>query len=192
MEYQNFDLSTSGWSSEGDIDIANFSTSFGATRASDGDIWVHTVDGTTATALWRCAATCGGTWAEQTAPFSSETNVLYTTITYASTENDLVVSAIMDSSEQAYFRTTDENSITYGCGTETKCSYGFTAGDLGHIASMKSVTNLADAGVVLRQGLGNFEFATVPEKTLILLIVVPFLPLFLEKLKGRRLQARNE
>jgi len=40
-------------------------------------------------------------------------------------------------------------------------------------------------GVVLRQGT-NFEFATVPEKSLFLLGTIPFLPGVLKKLKRKK------
>ena len=88
---------------------------------------------------------------------------------------------IKDTSEQAYFRDTDKTTISWG----SEYSYGFKAGDLGHISAPMTAAGSAQVGVVLRQG-SNFEFATVPEKSLFLLGTLPFLPKVLGRLRKRK------
>ncbi|OGY18987.1 MAG: hypothetical protein A2786_00935 [Candidatus Chisholmbacteria bacterium RIFCSPHIGHO2_01_FULL_52_32] len=182
------DVSGNTWGTEVAIDTANTSTSFGLVKTSDGDFYVHAVNGANTSTLYRCATPCtdaGRSWSSSSV-FTGATNLIYATATYASSENDLILSVIKDTSEQAYFLRWDEatNSVESDvCQSVGGCPYGFSPGDLGHVASMRVVTNISEAGVVLRQGTGNFEFATVPEKSLILLVLAPFLP---KALKGWR------
>jgi hypothetical protein len=182
--YQDGDLSHSvydgtGWTTS-NTQIANVTDNIYSVTTDGTSLWVLTVSGTTATNFYKCAS-CPAqspTWSSLTVPWSSQTNVTSVSITYDSTNTRLYAHIIKDTSEQAYFRDTDKTTISWG----TEYSYGFTAGDLGHISSNMTGAGATQIGVVLRQG-SNFEFAVVPEKTLFLLAIVPFLPKALKKLK---------
>ncbi len=114
-------------------------------------------------------------------PWTGQTNVTSVSLTYDSTNADLYAHIIKDTTEQAYSSSTDADVISWGSET----SYAFTAGDLGHISANQSGAGTSELGVVLRQG-SNFEFATVPEYSLILLIIMPILPKALRKLRQKR------
>ena len=124
---------------------------------------------------------CFPTSSDLADPWTGETNLTEVSLTYDTSNTDLIASAIMDSSEQAYFRITDVGSISWG----TEYSYGFTAGSLGHISAPYSVTGLSQMGVVVRQGT-NFEFSTLPENIYFLIV---FLPLFI---LGRYLSGKKK
>jgi hypothetical protein len=90
-------------------------------------------------------------WSTETGPWTGQTNLTSATLMYETDATDLVASVIKDSSEQAYYKTSDVATISWSGET----SWAFTAGDLGHISSEYSGLY---AAVVLRQGT-NFEFA---------------------------------
>ncbi|MBI2021504.1 glycosyltransferase [Candidatus Daviesbacteria bacterium] len=113
-----------------------------------------------------------------TAPFTSQTNLTQVSLTYDSQNTRIYAHGIMDTSEQAYFIDSAASSISWG----STYSYKFTAGDLGNISGPLSGYGTSQIGVVLRQG-SNFEFGTLPEKTLVLVLLVPFLPGLLKKLR---------
>lgn len=130
-------------------------STFSAT--TDGtNIWVLSVSGTTGTNLYKY----NGSWSSLTAPFTSQTNLTSASITYDSANSDLYASVIMDASEQAYYKSSDATSISWGSST----SLAFTAGDLGYISTPLSIAAAAEFGVAVRQG-ANFEFATVGAPT---------------------------
>ena len=124
---------------------------------------------------------CLPTWTDQPDPWTSQTNITSVSLSYDSANSDLYAHVIKDSTEQAYFKSTDATTISWG----TESSYGFTAGDLGHISASEKGAGPDQIGVVLRQGT-NFEFAVVPEKTLILLMVLPIFPKILSFLKRKK------
>lgn len=97
--------------------------------------------------------------ASLTAPWSSQTNVTSVSLSLDTTNSLLYAHIIKDTSEQAYFNSTDKTTISWG----VEYSYGFTAGDLGHISSPMTGAGPTQIGVVLRQG-SNFEFSAVPER----------------------------
>ena len=93
-----------------------------------------------------------------TAPYTGGTNVLSVSLSYDSTNDDLYAHIIKDSTEQAYFKSTDASGISWSAQT----SYGFTAGDLNNISAPMTGAGITQIGVVLRQG-SNYEFSAVPE-----------------------------
>ncbi|MEA1878726.1 MAG: hypothetical protein U9N86_17930, partial [Bacteroidota bacterium] len=103
-------------------------------------------------------------WSTKADPFSSDTNVLGVSVAYDFTNDDVTAMIIADASEQAYFRGSDASTISW----TTEYSFAFTAGDLDNISSPPR-TPVAGLAVVLRQG-SNFEFATVPERVIALLL----------------------
>ena len=119
-----------------------------------------------------------------TAPFSGATNLTSATISYDSANSDLYAMVIQDTSEQAYWNSTDAGSISWTGGT-TGTSFGFTAGDLGHISAPMTGTGTTDIGVVLRQDT-NLEFSAVPEKVLLLILGLPLLPKILKRIRRRK------
>ena len=124
--------------------------------ATDGtNLWLLTVDSTTAAAFYKCTS-CASTpsWSSQTAPWTGQTNLTSVSLTYDSTNSDLYGFAIKDTSEQAYFISTDATTISWG----TEASLAFTAGDLGHISSPETATGTSQIAASLRQG-SNYEFA---------------------------------
>ena len=163
-----------------DIDVGNTGkTSIYCPTATDCKVaYVDSTDGDITFVDCNDAACYAA--ASATAPFSGETNLTSVSITYDSTNSELYAHVIKDTSEQAYFKSTDAATISWG----TETSYVFTAGDLGHISAPMTGTGTTDIGVVLRQG-ANFEFATVPEKSLYLILTTPLLYSILKKLKER-------
>lgn len=124
---------------------------------------------------------CLPTSADLADPWTGETNLTSVSLTYDSTNSDLIASALMDSSEQAYFRTYDLGTS----GWDTESSYGFTPGNLGHISAPYTVAGLTQMGVVVRQGT-NFEFSTLPENLWVMLLTVPVLSRFFNMKKGEK------
>lgn len=104
---------------------------------------------------------CTQDWESPTAPWSGQTNLTSVSLTYDSTNSQLVANVIKDSSEQAYYKTTPTASISWSSET----SWAFTAGDLGHISSSRTAAGTGNVGVVLRQG-SNFEFSKLPGFTI--------------------------
>lgn len=114
-------------------------------------------------------------------PWTGQTNVTSVSLSLDTTNNRLYAHVIKDTSEQAYFK--DTAKATISCGAET--SYGFTAGDLGHISAPESGAGTSQIGVVLRQGV-NFEFAVVPENLWMFLLTMPFWPKVFGKIKRKK------
>ncbi len=117
-------------------------------------------------------------------PWSGLTNLTSVSISYDSANSDLYAHAVYGTdagTEQAYWKMSDATTISWG----TENSYGFTAGDLAELSSPLSGAGTAQIGVVARQG-SNFEFAPIPEKSLLLVGALPFLPRLLKKLKRKR------
>lgn len=149
-------------------------------------------EGTTGTAPTVQFADCDGascfpTASTLTTPFASGTGITYSSVslTLDTTNNRLYAHALKvpnGGSEQAYFRDTDKSTISW----DTETSYGFTAGDLGHISAPQTAAGETQIGVVVRQG-ANFEFATVPEYTLLLFLFVALLPKIMRNLRTKRL-----
>jgi hypothetical protein len=96
---------------------------------------------------------CMPEWESITAPWTSETNVLSVSLTYDSTNTDLIANIIKDSSEQAYYKTSDATTISWS----SESPYEFTAGDLDNLSSPEIAAGTARMGVLLRQG-ANIEF----------------------------------
>lgn len=96
---------------------------------------------------------CLPAWESLTAPWTSETNVLSVSLTYDSTNSDLIANIIKDASEQAYYKISDATTISWGSET----AYEFTAGDLDNISSPETAAGTGLMGVLLRQGT-NIEF----------------------------------
>jgi murein DD-endopeptidase MepM/ murein hydrolase activator NlpD len=96
---------------------------------------------------------CLPTWTSLTAPWTSETNITSISLTYDSTNTDLIANIIKDASEQAYYSVSDATSISWG----TSTAYEFTAGDLDNISSPETAAGTSLMGVLLRQA-ANIEF----------------------------------
>jgi hypothetical protein len=130
-------------------------------------------------------------WTNAADPFSGETTLETVSITYDSTNSDLYAHAIKDATNQAYWKMSDAATISWGA----ENSYAFTAGDLTHISAPEVGAGTSAIGVVLRRAAApdNYEFAPVPEYSMILLAILPFMPRILRRLKRRRpiLFARN-
>ena len=146
-----------------------------------GDCKLVYYEGTAGTAPAVMFADCDSTNCFPTSsdladPWTGETNLTGVSLTYDSSNTDLIASAMTDSSEQAYFRITDVGSISWG----TEYSYGYTAGSMGHISAPLSVAGYSQMGVVVRQGT-NYEFATLPENIWIMSMILPIFVLL-----GRR------
>ena len=156
------------WSVE-NTTIASVTDNFYSVTSDGTSLWVLSVSGTTATNFYSCPTGCDGdSWSSQTAPFTGATNLTSASLTYDSTNSDLYAMVIKDASEQAYWNSTDAASISWTGST----SFGFTAGDLGHISSPMTGAGTGQMAVVLRQDV-NFEFATIPEYTLFLVVIGP-------------------
>lgn len=124
---------------------------------ADGtNVWLLTVDSTTAAAFYKCSScVSSANWSSQTSPWPSGlTNLTSVSLTYDSTNSDLYAFAIKDTSEQAYYISTDATTISWG----SEASLAFTAGDLGHISSPETGAGTSQIAVSLRQG-SNYEFA---------------------------------
>lgn len=94
---------------------------------------------------------CYPTASSLTAPWTSETNL--TSVSLTEDQDRLIASVIKDTSEQAYYSLSSAETISWS----TSTSYGFTAGDLGHISTPELGTKGSAIGAFLRQG-ANMEF----------------------------------
>lgn len=144
-------------------------------------------EGTTSTApavqFADCDVTnCFPSSSDLTDPWTGQTAVESVSLTYDSTNSDLFAHIIKDTSDQAYFKSSDASTISWS----DEYSYAFTAGDLNDISAPETSAGTTGIGVVLRQGT-NFEFATLPERLWLLLGLAPFLPGWVRR---RRLSQR--
>ena len=80
-------------------------------------------------------AKCLPEWSTETAPWTSETDITSVSLSLDTTNNNLYAHTIKGSSEQAYWKSTPKASTSW----TSEVSYGFTAGDLGHISSNEDV-----------------------------------------------------
>jgi len=125
---------------------------------TDGtNLWVLSVSGSTATNFYKYD---GASWTAPTAPWTGQTNLTSASLSYDIGTKKLTAAAIMNTSEQAYWKSTVVSSISWTSAT----SFAFAPGDLGHI-SLPMTTELTNQiGAVLRQG-SNFEFGEIPPAT---------------------------
>jgi hypothetical protein len=161
----------------GDIEADTTDTVFSLTTDAT-NLWLLTVDSTSAAAFYKCTSCASNsTWTTETSPWpSGETNLTSVTLTYDSTNSDLYAMVIMDTSEQAYFKSTDTSAISW----TGEISVGFTAGDLGNISSPQEGAGTSQIGVVVRQGT-NYEFSVIPEYAWLWFGLAPLLPLFVRR-----------
>lgn len=119
---------------------------------------------------------CFPTAIDEADPWTGQTNVSSVSLTYDSTNTDLYAMVIKDTDEKAYWKSTDTATISWGA--ENDFGWSGTGDHLGHISSPQSGAGISQIGAVLRE-TANFEFSAVPEYTLLLLLLSPFLPKFL-------------
>jgi len=101
------------------------------------------------------------------------------------TNSKLYAHVIKETNEKAYFESSDKTAISWG--SETDYGWSGSGNHLGHINSPITGAGDTQIAVVLRE-TNNYEFATVPERALFLLGVVPFLPKLFGKLKKRKVK----
>ncbi len=100
---------------------------------------------------------CLPTWSSLTAPWTSVTNAISVSISYDSTNSDLIAHIIKDTTEQAYYKTSDATSISWGSET----SYAFSGGDLDNISSPMTGAGPVAIGAALREATASdYEFAS--------------------------------
>jgi cellulose synthase/poly-beta-1,6-N-acetylglucosamine synthase-like glycosyltransferase/transposase-like protein len=194
LRQSQFDISSSTWNYfDNDVDGANNQDVITFSAVSDGtDVWVLRADSATTTDFFRCSSCSGDTaptWTQSdSVPWSSETNISEVSLTYISTtpSNTLAAMILKDTNEQAYFKTTDADTISWS----DEYSFNFTAGgadpnDNGNLSSTYSVATDEEVGVVIREAAA-YSFSTLPENYLFLLFLSPLLPGILKKLRERR------
>ena len=117
-------------------------------------------------------------------PWTGQTNVSDVSITYDSSNSDLYAHIIKDTDEKAYWKSTDATTILWG--GENDYGWSGTGDHLDYISSPQSGAGQSQIGVALREGsASNYEFSAVPERSLFLLGVVPFLPKLFLKMRKR-------
>lgn len=127
---------------------------------------------------------CFPTVVDDSDPFTSVTAAEGVSLTYNSGNSSLYASILMDTTDQAYYKSSLVSSISWGSQT----SWAFSpSGSLNQISAIERIATETELGVVLNNttGTGNFEFATVPERTLLLLGLAPFLPKIFKKKKSK-------
>ena len=149
---------------------------------------------TTDTELWKCAACnlSSQSWSSLTAPFTGFSNGSDVSLSYISGSNQLVAMSVQGSGtgEVVNWKTSDADSITWS----QNYTYGFTAGASGLDRLSSTLSGANDeqiAATVLETTNSEWEFSTLPEKTLVLLFALPFLSKFLYFGK-RKKQNRGE
>ena len=149
--YDGTSWTTSNATIDTDTDVASNSLTTDGTN-----LWLLTFDDSTSAAFYKCSSCASSSsWSSQTSPWPSGlTNLTSVSLTYDSTNSDLWGFAIKDTSEQAYFISTDAATISWGSET----AFTFTAGDLGHISSPETAAGQLQIAVTLRQG-SNYEFS---------------------------------
>jgi len=164
----------------------NFPANIGAIYCpSTNDCKMVAYEGTSTSnptvSMYDCDSTnCFPTSSDLADPWTGETEVEAVSLTYDSTNSDLYAHVIMDSSDQAYFKSTDATSINWGA----EYSYNFTAGDLGQISATETAAGFAQIGISLRQG-SNYEFSTLPENIWLITACSPIIVFVGKKIKRR-------
>ena len=118
-------------------------------------------------------------------PWTGQTNVSAVSITYDSTNSDLYAMVIKDTDEKAYWKFSDATTIAWQ--GENDFGWSGTGDHLDYLSSPQSGAGINQIGAVLRDGSdSNYEFSAVPEYSLYLLGLAPFLPTVLRRLRKRR------
>ncbi len=185
LRHSVYDVSTGVWDSiDNDVDGAdNIDEAEDFSVTTDGtSIWVLAVDGTTDTDFFRCSS-CLDTapsWTQSDEiPWSGQSNVTEASLTYISGTSSLAAFVMKDTTnEQVYTKSTLIGTISWG----TEYSLSYTAGTNGNLSSVMSVASEDDIGVVILEGVA-LRFSTIPENSLIFLILAPFLPGVIRKLR---------
>src|SRR3989338_1014985 len=167
---------------------ANAEEDFSVT--TDGtDVWVLQAISTTDTELWKCAACnlSSQSWSSQTAPFTGFTNGSDVSISYISGSNVLVAMSLQGSGtgEQVHWKTSTDEGANWSADN----TYGFSAGASGLDRLSSTLTGANDeqiAATVLETTNSEWEFSTLPEKTLYLFILTPFLGYLFGKFRRRK------
>lgn len=171
---------------------------------TDGtDIWImQPLDTTGGTESFKCSAcpTTSQTWTDIAEPWGSgltATDPLG--LSYLSTPNQLVAMVVDDgynsascttagTSDCVLSKSTDADTISWGS------QFSFAGGGVTELSNVGMTANVASddqLALTFRDETGSeLEFATLPEFSLILLILMPILPRLLKKLRNRRLKSR--
>ncbi len=156
---------------------------------TDGSsLWLLYRDAATTTVLQKCTGNCmtsaGTAWSNLTAPWTSGlTSADPPTITYISGTTDLnacIPDGSTTTAQDVVCKDSDSGTISWN----SQFAIGFTASDFVNLSSPLSVASDTQmAVVVLDVTNSTFKFATVPETALVLLLLAPFLPGTLKKIR---------
>ncbi|MCJ7792528.1 MAG: glycosyltransferase [Candidatus Marinimicrobia bacterium] len=183
--------SGTAWDTAGPFTVGGIAqTSFSMVVDSSYNVYVLAESATGTDNVYKCSATCAGTWGDLTAAVSDSdcdaayTEILYNGLTYDSTDNDLFAFIVASdgTNEKACFRRSTDMGVTWEA---TTYDLGYVSTDLAHISATEVVADPSKAAITLRDA-AIYSFATVPEKSLILLLLAPFLPGILKKLKEKK------
>lgn len=97
---------------------------------------------------------CDPDWESLTAPWTSETSVASLSLTYDSSNSDLIANIAKDvTNQQAYYNVSDATTISWTGST----AYEFTAGAMDNMSSPEGAAGTSLMGVLVRLG-SNLEF----------------------------------
>ncbi|MEK7165653.1 MAG: hypothetical protein AAB874_02500, partial [Patescibacteria group bacterium] len=119
------------------------------------------------------------------APWSNETGVESVSLTYDSSNGDLYAHIIKDTSDKAYWKSTDAATISWSAATD----YGWTTGTLNQISAPETSAGTTGIGVVLHEATNsNYEFAALPENLWFLIIGFPLGTIYYKKKRYQKLE----
>ena len=110
------------------------------------------------------------------------TNEWSLSLTYVSTTDEVNVVSMRDTNpDQVYANATDADTISWG--TEFSIDFSSLEDNTKSLTATYSVADGDDIGMVVRLSTTDYEFSTVPETSIVLLFLTPFLPNLFTKLK---------
>ena len=181
--------SGSGWNSSAPFTVNSFnSDEFSLVKDSSNNLYVSAEAAAGEVHVYKCSATCSGSWSDlgvamlDTDCAASYTNITMHSLTYDSTNDDLILFALATdgTNERACFRASSDMGSNW---ESTTWDLGYTSTALSYISSVHTVSDPSKAAVTLRDN-GVYSFATVPENILAL-VVIPFVPGIMRKIRKR-------
>ncbi|KKQ94580.1 MAG: Glycosyl transferase family 2, partial [Candidatus Levybacteria bacterium GW2011_GWA1_39_11] len=184
--------SGSAWNTSAPFTVNSFnSDEFSVVKDSSNNLYVSAEAAAGEVHVYKCSATCTGTWSDlgtamlDTDCASGYTDVTMNSLTYDSTNDDLILFAIATdaTNERACFRASSDMGSNW---ESTTWDLGYVSADLNYLSSIHTVADPTKAAITIRNA-ATYSFATVPEKSLFLLFSLPFLSAILGELKKRKL-----
>jgi cellulose synthase/poly-beta-1,6-N-acetylglucosamine synthase-like glycosyltransferase len=186
------DVNLNSWTfTDKEADNGNVLDDIFSVTTDGSSLWLLYRAAATTTVLQKCTGLCmsaGGTaWTNLTAPWTAGlTSADYPNLGYMPSPNDLkacINDGAAATTQDVVCKSTDASSISWG----TQYSIGFADSDQAQLSLVHSCATDDQMAMVVHDVTNTtLRFATVPERALILLVLLPFLPVLIRRFNKRR------